>query len=283
MSLPKRSLIKPVIAAFILVLLISGIGIYVLPKVIYISPFSSFYGGGVVYYKTLGYDTENNGSQLTTFLVNVTLLNNDPVNHFSGGETYAYMVSKADWDMIAPGDFVNLKFLPNTHAQLVPQFPSPSTPAWRAVPADLPLALNVTSNKPQYVIGENANFTVRLINDPSLSNGIPSNVSLSLFKDCIFYTFLNGKIITSNDNLLQYDNPLDNKTVSLQLNQEIDYSFNWNLTNIQSGTYWVRAYIGYYPPLQGQSTTLFRSITLTALTTITVLSGNGLNPIPVSS
>jgi hypothetical protein len=138
------------------------------------------------------------------------------------------------------------------------------------VPADLPLSLNVTSDKPQYSIGENANFTVRLTNDPALSNGTSSNVSLSLFKDCIFYVFLNGKAVTSNDDILQSDNPLEIKTVSLQPNQEIDYSFNWNLTNIQRGTYWVRAYIGYLPPLQGQSITILRSITLTATTTIDV-------------
>jgi hypothetical protein len=264
-------LIKPVIAAVILVLLISGIAIYVLPKYIYISPFSSFTGYGSVYYKTVGYDTEINGSQLATYLVHFTLLTNDPVNHFSGGDTYAYSVSKADWDMIAPGDGVNIKLLPNAHAQLIYLGTNiGGTPAWRAVTADLPLSLNVTSDKPQYTIGETANFTVRLTNDPALSSGVLSNVSLSLFKDCIFYTFVNGKIITSNDNLLQYDNPLEIKTVSLQPNQEIDYSFSWNLTNIQPGTCFVRAYIGYYPPLAGQSTTLFRSVTLTATTTIDV-------------
>jgi len=263
-------LIKPVVAAAILVLLISGIAIYVLPKYIYISPFSSFSGFGVVYYKTVGYSTDSNGSQLTTYLVSVSLLEDDPVNHFSSGSN-TYTFSKSDWDMIIPGDAVNIKFLPNAKAQLVDLTIIPgSPPEWRVLPADLPLSINVTSDKPQYTIGENANFTVRLTNDPALSNGTSSNVSLSLFKDCIFYTFLNAKMITSNDNLLQYDNPLDNKTVSLQPNQEIDYSFNWNLTNIQPGTYWVRIYIGYLPPLQGQSTTIFRSITLTATTTIDV-------------
>ena len=258
-------MIKPIVAAVILVLLISGIAIFVLPKYIYISPFSSFYGSGVVYYKTVGYSTEINGSQLPTYLVSVTLLNDDPVNHFSGGNTNTYTVSKADWDVIAPGDGVNIKLLPNAHAQLVDQFPNPgSTPDWQLALVDLPLTLNVTSNKPQYTVGEIANFTVCLTNDPALSSGTPSNVSLSLFKDCIFYTFLNGKIITSNDNLLQYDNPLEIKTVSLQPNQEIDYSFSWSLTNIQPGTYFVRAYIGYYPPLQAPS------ITLTATTTIDV-------------
>jgi hypothetical protein len=263
-------LIKPVVAAAVLVLLISGIAIYILPQYIYISPFSKFYGFGVVYNKTVGYGTDSNGSQLTNYLVSVSLLEDDPVNHFSGGPN-TYTFSKADWDMIIPGDAVNIKFLPNAKAQLVDITIIPgSTPEWRVLPADLPLSLNVTSDKPQYAIGENANFTVRLTNDPALSNGTSSNVSLSLFKDCIFYVFLNGKAVTSNDNLLQYSDPLEIKTVSLQPNQEIDYSFNWNLTNIQPGTYWVRAYIGYYPPLQGQSTTVFRSITLTATTTIDV-------------
>lgn len=272
LSVPNRRLIKPLVAAVILVLLISGIAIYVLPKYIYISPFSSFYGSGNVFYKFVEYATEINGSQLPTYLVSVTMLNDDPVNHFSSGNTNTYSVSKADWDVIAPADGVYIKFLPNAHAQLIYLGTNiGGTPAWRAVTADLPLTLNVTSNKPQNTIGENANFTVRLTNDPALSSGVLSNVSLSLFKDCIFYIFLDGKIITSNDNLLQYDNPLEIKTVSLQPNQEIDYSFNWNLTNIQPGTYFVRAYIGYYPPLQGQSTTLFRSITLTATTTIDVI------------
>jgi len=165
-------LIKPIVAAVILVLLISGIAIFVLPKYIYISPFSSFYGSGVVYYKTVGYSTEINGSQLPTYLVSVTLLNDDPVNHFSGGNTNTYTVSKADWDVIAPGDGVNIKLLPNAHAQLVDQFPNPgSTPDWQLALVDLPLTLNVTSNKPQYTVGEIANFTVCLTNDPALSSG----------------------------------------------------------------------------------------------------------------
>jgi hypothetical protein len=174
--------------------------------------------------------------------------------------------------MIGSGDIVKIKFLPNAQAQVIDLIPNTpgSTPEWRTVPLDLPLTLNITSNKPQYTIGETANFTVRLTNDPALSNGTSSNVSLSLFKDCIFYVFSNGKAVTSNDNLLQYSDPLEIKTVSLQPTQEIDYSFNWNLTNIQPGNYSVRAYIGYYPPLQGQSTTVFRSITLTTTMMIDV-------------
>jgi hypothetical protein len=130
LSLPKRSLIKPVFAAVIIVLLISGIAVYVLPKYIYISPFSSFYGSGVVYFKTVGYGTDSGGKQSTTYLVSVSLLEDDPVNHFSGGPNM-YTFSKADWDMITPGDSVNIKFLPNAKAQLVDLIIIPgSTPEW---------------------------------------------------------------------------------------------------------------------------------------------------------
>jgi hypothetical protein len=84
--------------------------------------------------------------------------------------------------MIAPSDGVYIKFLPNAHAQLIYLGTNiGGTPAWRAVTADLPLTLNVTSNKPQNTIGENTNFTVRLTNDHTLSSGIPSNGSLFPF------------------------------------------------------------------------------------------------------
>jgi len=266
LSLPKKSLIKPLVAALLIIVVVSGLALYVLPKYIYISPFSSFYASGVVDHKSVGYGTDNKGNQLTTYTVSIELLNDDPVNHVSAWDTLAYIVSKPDWDMVAPQDSVRIKIFPNAQAQIVDIGVFMGvTPEWLMRNRNLPVSINLTSDKTQYTIGETANFTVRLINEPALSGGVPINVSLSLFKDCIFFVYFDGKLITSNDNLLQYNDQTEIKAVSLQPNQEIDYSFNWNLANIQQGTYSVRAYIGYSPPLQAPS------ITLTQLTIITVV------------
>lgn len=267
----SKRLIRSVVAAVALVLIISAVSLYVLPQHIYISPFSNFYASAVVYYKTIEVGADN---QSTVYVVSFSLITGDPVNDFSGGPTL-YQVSKADWDMVSAGDGVKIKLLPNAQAQIVEIGVIPTalndSREWRTVPANLPLTLNVTSDKPQYAVGETANFTVRLTNDPALAEDATSNVSLVLFKDCIYYVFetATGKLVTSNDNQLQY-NASETRNVSIQPSQEIDYTFNLDLSGISPGTYSVRAYIGYYPPLEGQSSTLHRSITLTAATRIDV-------------
>ena len=262
LSVPNRRLIKPLVAAVILVLIISGVVIFILPQYVYISPFSSFYASGFVDHKGVGYGTDSNGAQYTTYTVSVTLFNDDPVNHFSSGDTLGYIVSKADWDMVAWGDTVKIKLLPDAQAKVVELYPTLNSPEWE-LSYQSPVSITLTSDKPEYTLRENANFTVHLTNDPQLSGGIPFNVSLSLFKNCFFYIFLNGKMVTSNDNLLEYDNPLEIETVSLQPNQEINYQFNLSLTNIHPGTYYVRAYIGYLQMLEP-------TVTLTATVPIYV-------------
>ena len=256
-------MIKPVVAAVILVLLISGIAIYVLPKYIYISPFSSFYASGIVDHKGIGHSTDNNGAQLTTYTVSITLFNDDPLNHISSGDTLAYIVSKADWDMVAPSDSIKIKLLPDAQAKVVELYPTLVSSQWQWQ-YQSPITINLTSDKSEYTLGEKANFTVHLTNDPQLSGETPYNVSLSLFKNCFFYIFLNGKVVTSNDNLLDYDNPLEIQTVSLQPNQEIQYQFSWSLTNIQPGTYYVRAYVGYLE-MQEPAVTLTETVPIYVL------------------
>jgi hypothetical protein len=253
LSLPKKRLIKPVVAAVIVALLISGIVIFVLPQYIYISPFSSFYASGLVDHKSVGYSTNSNGDQITSYTVSITLLNDDPLNHVSEGQTLAYVVSKADWDMVAPMDTVKIKLFPNAQAEIVDLL----YPAVGHLPLGLPLNISLTPSKPAYTAGETANFTVRLTNDPQLSDGIPTNVTLALFKNCIFYVFGNGKLIASNENLL---NNMEVESVNMQPWQEMDFSFNWDLAGVQSGIYWVRAYIGYFPALQSPSVTLTETI-----------------------
>ena len=265
-------MVKPVVAAVIIVLLISGIAIYILPQYIYISPFSKFYDSGVVDHKSIGQGIDNGNNKVTTYTVSVNLINDDPINHVSGGETLAYIVTKVEWDMLAPMDFVKIELSPNLHAKVVDIIPGfGSTPQWRVLPNTiLPLNLTLTADKPNYTIGETANFTigdtanftVRLTNDPKLSDGAPWNVSLSLFKDCIFYVFKGG-LVSSNDGTLDYGNPAEIQNVNLEPNQTVDYHFSWNVSGIQPGNYAIRAYIGYegnYSSLEVQPITLTQLI-----------------------
>ena len=236
MSLTKRSFIKPVAAAIILVLIISAIAIFILPRYIYVSPFSSFYASGVVDHKKIGYGVEN-GIESKTYTVSVVLFNDDPVNGIQSGEALAYIVPKADWDMISWGDTIKLKLLPHAKAEVVELYPTLSSPEWQQ--QQLSLTVDLTSDKNRYTIGENANFTVHLKN-ASLSPGDSThNVSVSIFQSSLFYIFQNGKTIKS------HENPLTIKSLSLQPSQEFDYNFIWSLENIPPGVYFVRAYIGY--------------------------------------
>jgi hypothetical protein len=138
-----------------------------------------------------------------------------------------------------------------------------STPQWRVLPNTiLPLNFTLTADKQNYTIGDTANFTVRLTNDPTLSDGAPSNVSLSLFKNCIYYVFKEG-LVNSNDDTLDYGDSAKIQNVGLEPNQEVQYSFSWNLSGIQPGNYAIRAYIGYEgysEPLEGQPITLTQLI-----------------------
>ncbi len=262
-------MIKSVVAAAVLVLLISGIAIYVLPQYIYISPFSKFYDSGVVEHKSIGHSTDNDGNQITTYTVSVSLINDDPINHVSGGETLAYIVTKVEWDMLVPMDFVKIALLPDAHAQVVGIIPGfGSTPQWRVLPNPiLPLNLTLTADKQNYTIGETANFTigdianftVRLTNDPTLSDGGPCNVSLFLFKNCIYYIF-KGQLVNSNDDALRYNDPVEIQNVSVEPNQEVNYSFSWDLTGIQPGGYAILVYIGYLPPIESPALTLTQTI-----------------------
>lgn len=251
-----RRLIKPITAAVALVLIISLVSIYILPQYVYINPFSKFYNSGVVDHKSIGEGTDNNGNEVMTYTVSVRLLNDDPLNHISGGETLAYIVTKAEWDMIAPQDTVKIEMLPNAHAQVLEIIPVFGiTPDWRLhLNSDIPLKLTLTADKQNYFIGETAYFTVRLTNDNSSYDGPPKNISLSLFKDCIYF-ILNGNLVSSNSNMLNYDGPTGIQHIILQPNQDIDYSFSWNITNVEPGNYGIRAYVGYYASLETISLT----------------------------
>ena len=253
---PSRRLIKPLAAAVALVLVISLVAIYILPQYIYISPLSKFYNSGVVDHKSIGEGTDSNGNQVKTYAISVRLLNDDPLNHVSGGETLGYIVTEADWAMVVPQDTVKIEMLPNAHAKVLEIIPAFGiTPYWRLhLNSDIPLKLTLTADKQNYTIGETANFTVRLTNDNSSYDGPPKNISLSLFKDCIYF-ILNGKLVSSNSNTLNYDDPTQIQHITLQPNQDVVYSFSWDTANVEPGNYGIRAYVGYYSSLETMALT----------------------------
>jgi hypothetical protein len=221
-------------------------------------------------HKSIGQGTDSNGP-VTVYTVSVRLFSDDPVNHVSNGETFAYVVSKTDWDMLAPKDFVKIEVSPNAQAQVNSLIPNPSTgstPEWRLLPNTiLPLNLTFTADNRDYVgepgnftVGETANFTLRLVNDPALSDGAPSNVSLCLFKECIYYVFFNGELFSSNDNTFNYNDPIQVQSINLQPNQEVNFTLSLDFTNFQPGYYYIRAYVGYYSPLEAPVLTLTQTI-----------------------
>ena len=236
MSLPKRSLIKPLAIAVVLMIAVSIIVVYVIPRYVYVSPFSSFFASGIVSHKKIGSGTDN-GVQFTTYTVSVRLFDDDPVNGIPSGTTLAYLVSEADWGMIAWGDTVKIKLFPNAKAEIVELYPTLSSPEWQQ--QQLFLRVNLTSNKQIYTLGENATFRVGIANAPLNEGDSPYNVSISVFQNCLFYVFKNGKVVSVNQN------PVEIKIISLQPSQEVEYSFNWSIANVQAGSYYVRAYVGY--------------------------------------
>jgi len=226
---------KPLIIAAVLMIAVSAI-VAILPRYVYVSPFSSFYASGIVDHKKIGYGIDN-GAQFATYTVSIRLFDDDPVNGMPSGTTLAYIVSKTDWDMIAWGDTVKIKLFPNAKAEVTELYTTLSPPEWQQ--QQLSLSVNFTSNKPSYTLGENASFRVSIANAPLNKDDSPYNVSISVFRNCLFFVFQNGKIIDMNQN------PLETRPISLQPSEEVEYSFNWSIANVQPGVYYVRAYIGY--------------------------------------
>ena len=95
-----------------LVVAMSVLGSYIVPH------FFFCYASGIVDHKKIGYTLDNN-SQEAIYTVSIRLSNDDTINNFSSGISFAYIVSKSDWDMVQSGDTVRIKILPDLKAQLV--------------------------------------------------------------------------------------------------------------------------------------------------------------------
>ena len=108
----QSNLIRVSVVAIGSVIVIGFLGCYVVPH------FFFCYASGIVDHKMIGYTLEGN-LKVATYTISVRLLNDDLINNFSSGTTFAYIVSKSDWDIVQSGDTLRIKILPDLKAQLV--------------------------------------------------------------------------------------------------------------------------------------------------------------------
>lgn len=108
----QSNLIKVSVVTIGLVVAMSLLGSYIVPR------FFFCYASGIVDHKKIGYTLDGN-SRVATYTVSVRLSHDDTLNNFSSGTTFAYIVSKSDWDLVQSGDTVRIKILPDLKAQLV--------------------------------------------------------------------------------------------------------------------------------------------------------------------
>jgi hypothetical protein len=88
------------------VVAISLLGWYIVPH------FFFCYASGIVEHKKIGYTLDGN-LKVATYTVSIHSYNDDAINNFSSGITFAYSLSKFDWDIVQSGDTVRIKILPD--------------------------------------------------------------------------------------------------------------------------------------------------------------------------
>ncbi len=233
----KRDLAKSVIAAVSLILVITIVAAYFLPQYVYISPFSTVYASGIVDHKKVGHGTDG-GVPFTNYVINVNLLDDDPVNNVKSGNTLGYIVSQADWNMVEWGDTVKIKILPSAKAEIVNLYPASKPASWHTTYEDW-LSIDLKTDKSTYSPSETVNFTLTLQNtmEPNQSAGY----KLSVFKTFSFWAYnLGGKQVYSSPNV-----GAEIDEITLEPNQTVSYSFQWRLNDIPSGYYSIRVFIGY--------------------------------------
>jgi len=228
----RVDLIKASSMAIGLVMVITLLGRYVIPPYVFVTPGYSVYVSGVVDHKKIGQSYD--GALHTWYTVSVRLFDDDPINRIQSGETLAYIVSKAEWEMVEWGDTVKIRLLPDVKAEIVELFPSLKLPEWRG---PFGLRIELVADKTTYTIGEKANFTVRIT---SVQEETSWNWTITLFNTFPFWAFQDGKKIFSS--------PSDSETqeVVLQPGQELKFSFEWELVDVPEGVYYVRVYLGYF-------------------------------------
>jgi hypothetical protein len=231
-----------------LALVITLLGYYVVPPLVFVTPGYSVYATGIVDHKSIG-QGYSDAQPLTWYTVSVRLFDDDPINRVHSGETLAYIVTKAEWSMIEWGDTVKIRILQNLRAQIVELYPSLKLPEWRA-PFLGGLRLELTADKAAYRAGEEANFTVKISSVTQLLPGETTwQGTITLLDTFAFWVFKDGYTVFSASD--------DSGTHEVALNpgQELKSSFQWDLGNISNGIYYVRVYFGYFTGKQENTLT----------------------------
>jgi hypothetical protein len=223
------------IKAIGLIVVIALVGYYVIPAVV-----NSFvYRNGIADHKKIGHGSDSNGEPTTWYTVSVILNEDDPINHIHSGEALAYIVSKSDWEMIEWGDKVKIQPMPEDRARIVDVFPSLKPAFWRP---DLGvLNIELTPNKSNYSGTEKALFNMKI----TLNSSMGWPVNLTLFTAFPFWSFIDGyRVFASQSNR-------ETHNITMNPGEEMNISFEWDLKSVSgvslpAGTYYVRAYLGYY-------------------------------------
>jgi hypothetical protein len=224
-----------------LVMVIALLGHFLIPPYVFVTPGYSVYVAGIVDHKKIG-QSYPDGILPRWYTVSVRLFDDDPINQIKSGETLAYIVTKAEWEMVEWGDTVKIRLLQDVKAEIVELFPSLKLPEWRG-PF---LRGELIADKAAYKIGEKANFTVRITN---VQEETSWNWTITLFKTFQFWAFQDGKRIFSSPN------HSETQDMVLQPSQELEFSFEWELVDIPKGVYYVRVYLGYFTDSQENTLT----------------------------
>jgi len=108
----RSVLVKLSLVAMVSILAIGFLGYYIVPHYFFC------YASGVVDHKMIGYTLDGN-LKMEHYTISIRLLSYDSINNFAKGTTFAYIVSKPDWDIVQSGDMISIKILPDLKAQLV--------------------------------------------------------------------------------------------------------------------------------------------------------------------
>jgi len=246
----RTDLIKASSTAIGLVMVITLLGLYVIPPYVFVTPGYSVYVAGIVDHRKIG-QGYSDGVLGRWYTVSVRLFDDDPINQIKSGETLAYIVTKAEWEMVEWGDTVKIRLLPDVKAEIVELFPCLKLPEWHGLSGSAsPIDIEMFANKTTYKIGEKAEFSVILRNAPEEKGwtGPPIPLKLTLFKSSPFWAFRNG------ERVFTFQGDLESQETILQPGQELRFSFGWQLTDVLVGVYYVRVYLGYFT--ENEETTL---------------------------
>lgn len=246
----RGDLIKASSMAVGLVIVITLLGQYIVPPYVFVTPGYSVYVAGIVDHKRIGQGYSNGGLH-RWYTVSIRLFDDDPVNQIKGGATLAYIVTKAEWEMAEWGDTVKMKLLPDVKAEIVELFPSLKLPEWHGLSGSAsPISIEIFADKTTYKTGEKAEFNVMVRNTPVEKGWTEPSIplKLTLFSVSPFWAFRNG------GRVFTFPGDMESQEIVLQQGQELRFSFNWQLTDVLEGVYYVRVYLGYFT--ENEETTL---------------------------